>query len=148
MRKIGREKIKRVLLLLMPWPLASPAIINRVVTMLNCMNSKFTTLYYIVNTIGRKGIGMNDIDWIRIILFADRVNVSVLYSHLFVNVGQIAHRGKTTTSFFSNMTLQKYFWITSDIFPTPEYLISVLKGTVSCQNTYQSGLAELTPTFM
>ena len=46
------------------------------------MNSKFTTLYYIVNTIGRKGIGINDIDRIHIILFANRVIVSVLFSHL------------------------------------------------------------------
>ena len=46
------------------------------------MNSKFTTLYYIVNTIGRKAIGINDIDRIRIILFANRVNFSVLFLHL------------------------------------------------------------------
>ena len=46
------------------------------------MNSKFTTLYYIVNTIGHKGIGINDIDRIHIILFANRVIVSVLFSHL------------------------------------------------------------------
>ena len=46
-------------------------------------------------------------------------------------MGQNAHRGKTLTSFFSNMTLQKYFWITSDIFVTSEYVICVLKYTVS-----------------
>ena len=82
MRKISRDKIKRVPSLLMPWPLSSPAIVSRVVIRLNHVNSKFTTLYYIVNTIGRKGIGINDIDRIRIILFANRVNVSVLFSHL------------------------------------------------------------------
>ena len=82
MRKISRDKIKSVPLLLMPWPLSSPAIVSRAVTKLNHVNSKFTTLYYIVNTIGRKGIGINDIDRIRIILFANRVIVSVLFSHL------------------------------------------------------------------
>ena len=101
------------------------------------MNSKFTTLYYIVNTIGRKAIGINDIDRIRIILLANRVNFSVLFLHLYGNVGQNAHRGKMPTSFFSNMTLQKYFWITSDIIVTSEYLISVLKDAVSYQDTYQ-----------
>ena len=79
MRKISWDKIKRVPLLLMPWPLSSPAIVSRVVIRLNHVNSKFATLYYIVNTIGRKGIGINDIDRIRIILIANRVNVSVLF---------------------------------------------------------------------
>ena len=49
---------------------------------------------------------------------------------------------------FSNMTLQKYFWITSDIFVTSEYVICVLKYTVSYQDNYQSGLAEFAPIFM
>ena len=49
---------------------------------------------------------------------------------------------------FSNMTLQKYFWITSDIFVTSEYVISVLKYTASYQDTYQSGLTEFAPIFM
>ena len=115
MRKISGDKIKRVPLLLMPWPLSSPAIVSRVVTRLNHVNSKFTTLHYIVNTIGHKAIGINDIDRIRIILFANRVNFSVLFLHLQGNVGQNAHRGETPISFFSNMTLPKYFWITSDI---------------------------------
>ena len=77
MRKISRDKIKGVPLLLMPWPFSSPAIVSRAVTRLNHVNSEFTTLYYIVNTIGRKGIGITDIDGIRIILFANRVIVSV-----------------------------------------------------------------------
>ena len=63
-------------------------------------------------------------------------------------MGQNAHRGKTPTSFFSNMTLQKYFWITSDIFVNSEYVICVLKCTVSYQDTYQSGLAEFAPISM
>ena len=83
MRKISRDKIKSVPLLLMPWPLSSLAIvISRAVIRLNHVNSKFTTLYYIVNTTGRKAIGINDIDRIRIILFANRVIISVLFSHL------------------------------------------------------------------
>ena len=82
MRKISRDKIKSVPLLLMPWPLSSLAIVSRAVIRLNHVNSKFITLYYIVNTTGRKAIGINDIDRIHIILFANRVIVSVLFSHL------------------------------------------------------------------
>ena len=83
MRKISRDKIKSVPSLLMPWPISSPAIVSRVVTRLNHVNSKFTTLYYIVNTIGRKGIGINDIGRIRIILFANRVNVNGFFFHIY-----------------------------------------------------------------
>ena len=63
------------------------------------MNSKFTTLYYIVNTIGRKGIGINDIGRIRIRLFANRVIVSVLFSHLLSGVPDYFDRNKILSGY-------------------------------------------------
>ena len=44
--------------------------------------------------------------------------------------------GKTPIAFFSHVTQQTYFVITSDIFVTSECLISVRGATLSCQDVY------------
>ena len=82
------------------------------------MNSKFTTFYYIVNTTGRKGIGIGDIDRGRIIyiFFLQIVQILVYCYYIYISIG---HSTVCLTLFCRTLKQTSKFRITGPLREEP-----------------------------